>query len=302
MVGIALEPSCLVHSLVMKDFAANASSARENRQKGFRCAFSKNRGSLQARSNLISGDSIVFHPAMCLKRFDIRLRRRKPDMRSTTDRKGGVAIPLSTRCVKGNQQEIPPVRADKRRLCRGVAFRFASAKHGNDESLATRPDMRAIFLLPALMSSLLAASMSDGAAAAETGVLIDGSDAESILEIARNYGSATVESQASGNPKISARIGGISYAIYFQNCTTPRDCKDLNFYAGFLDGKLTEAHVNAWNAGKRFGRAYIDPDGDAALEMDINLDGGTSPTNLSTGFAIWRLMLIQFTDYLKQNG
>jgi len=151
--------------------------------------------------------------------------------------------------------------------------------------------MLAVFLFVLLTSS--------GAAAAETGALVDGSDIEAIVDIARNYGSATIETQVSGNPKISARIGGIGYAIYFQNCTTPRSCSDINFYAGFLDSKPSEKRINAWNAGKRFGRAYIDPDGDAALEMDINLQNGISLANLSTSFAIWRLMLLQFTDYLQ---
>ena len=137
--------------------------------------------------------------------------------------------------------------------------------------------------------------------AAETGTLIDGSDVDSIVDIARNYGSATIETQTSGLPKIAARIGGAFYVVYFQNCATPRTCDDLNLYAGFLGAKPTPDQINTWNAGKRFGRAYIDPDGDAALEMDINLKSGVSPANLSASFAIWRLMLTQFTEYLGVN-
>jgi hypothetical protein len=146
-----------------------------------------------------------------------------------------------------------------------------------------------------LMAILL---FSSPAQAAETGTLIFGSDVDAIVNIARNYGSATIETQKSGLPKISARIGSALYAVYFQNCATPQNCDDLNLYAGFLDTKPTPDRINAWNSKKRFGRAYIDPDGDAALEMDIILKNGVSPANLSASFAIWRLMLLQFTEYL----
>jgi hypothetical protein len=148
------------------------------------------------------------------------------------------------------------------------------------------------------MLPILAILIAGTATAAETGTLIDGSDIDSIVDIARNYGSATIESQDSGQPKIAARIGGVSYAVFFQNCSESRICDDINLYAGFLDSKPTQDQMNGWNASKRFGRAYIDPDGDAALEMDINLKSGVSPANLSANFAIWRLLITQFTGYL----
>lgn len=150
--------------------------------------------------------------------------------------------------------------------------------------------MRALFLTAVLMSG--------GVAAAEPQYVIDGSDVDAVVEIARNYGSATVERQASGQPKLAGRIDGINYAIYFQNCAQQSVCDDINLYAGFLDSKPTQDRINTWNKTKQFGRAYIDPDGDAALEMDINLKNGVTAANLSSGFAIWRLMLEQFTTYI----
>lgn len=140
---------------------------------------------------------------------------------------------------------------------------------------------------------------SQGAHATETGTLIDGTDIESVVNIARDYGSATVGTQQSGQAKIIARIDGVNYVAFFQNCTAAHICDDLNLYAGFLDIKPSQDRINAWNASKRFGRAYIDPDGDAAIEMDINLKNGVSPANLSASFAIWRLILRQFLDYLE---
>lgn len=149
---------------------------------------------------------------------------------------------------------------------------------------------------PYILALLLCSAVPAGAV--ETGTLIDGSDIDAVVEIARNYGSATIASTQSGEPKIAARIGGVSYVVYFQNCGQPRQCDDINLYAGFLDTAPTPEQINDWNASKRFGRAYIDPEGDAALEMDITLKNGVSPANLSASFAIWRLMLTQFTAYI----
>jgi hypothetical protein len=174
---------------------------------------------------------------------------------------------------------------------RGVAIPFRSAKHERHESFREEQTMRMLPILAILITS--------SAVAAESGTLIDGRDIDAIVDIARNYGSATIESQESGQPKIAARIGGVSYAVFFQNCSEPRACDDINLYAGFLDSNPSQDQVNTWNANKRFGRAYIDPDGDAALEMDINLRDGVSPANLSASFAIWRLLIIQFMDYLS---
>ncbi|MBU1175631.1 MAG: hypothetical protein KKH72_09540, partial [Alphaproteobacteria bacterium] len=93
--------------------------------------------------------------------------------------------------------------------------------------------MRAVLALALILSSGLAVR------AAETGTLIDGSDIDAVVEIARNYGSATIAATAGGAPKISARIGGVTYAVYFQNCNEPRQCDDINLYAGFLGAAVT---------------------------------------------------------------
>ena len=49
--------------------------------------------------------------------------------------------------------------------------------------------------------------------------------------------------------------------------------------------------MNAWNRDRRFGKAYIDADGDIAIEMDVNLWGGVTPKNLDDTFDWWRIVL-----------
>lgn len=127
--------------------------------------------------------------------------------------------------------------------------------------------------------------------------LITGSSIDTIIAVARGYGSAALASQSNGAPKISGSIAGMGYAIYFTGCTKSRNCTELNFYAGFIDVKPTLDKINTWNASKRFGRAYLDADRDASIEMDVNLKEGISRENMAANFEIWRLVLVQFAQF-----
>lgn len=128
--------------------------------------------------------------------------------------------------------------------------------------------------------------------------LVDGSAADELLNLARGYGSASLEKQSNGDPKITGKIEGVQYAVYFMNCTDNKACEDLNFYAGFLDNKPSLETINAWNRDKRFGKAYLDSDDDAVIEFDINLEHGVTRDNMDAGFQIWSLILKQYTDYI----
>lgn len=150
-----------------------------------------------------------------------------------------------------------------------------------------------------LGSFVLGGALAIGVAfSAQAQSLIDGSQVDEILNAARGYGAATLDSQSNGDPKISGKIEGISYQVFFMNCTDNKDCEDLNFYAGFLDNKQTLEAINAWNRDKRFGKAYLDSDLDAVIEFDINLEHGVSQKNLDAAFSLWSLVLDQYATYI----
>lgn len=128
--------------------------------------------------------------------------------------------------------------------------------------------------------------------------LVDGSNAQTILDLARGHGDATMEKQKNGDPRIAGETGGVKYAIYFMNCTNNTDCEDLNFYAGFADLKPKIDLINAWNRDKRFGKAYLDKDNDAVVEMDFNLEHGVSSDNLDAAFTVWDLVVDQYVTHI----
>lgn len=146
--------------------------------------------------------------------------------------------------------------------------------------------------------ALGAAMVMASALSAQAQTVLDGNSVDEILNIAKGYGAATLEKQSSGDPQISGKINGVSYQVFFMNCTDNKDCEDLNFYAGFLDNKPTLEHINEWNRDKRFGKAYLDSDLDAVVEFDLNLEKGVTSDNLDAAFSLWSLILDQYTTYI----
>jgi hypothetical protein len=136
------------------------------------------------------------------------------------------------------------------------------------------------------------------AARANNTRLLDGSNVDQVLALARDHGDADLKAHKNGDPKIEGSVGGIQYAVYFLNCTDNKACEDINFYAGFLDLKPSMDVINSWNRDKRFGKAYLDADGDAVIEMDLNLEHGVSSDNLDAAFGIWELVVDQYTTHV----
>lgn len=135
-------------------------------------------------------------------------------------------------------------------------------------------------------------------APAQAKSLITGVDVEQILEVAQGYGEAELTSQCNGDPQISGEIDGLTYHVFFANCTDNTDCDDLNFYVGFLDLQPSLEVINDWNYAKRFSRAYLDEDGDACAEMDVDLSSGITKQYLEAQFSLWEQVMQQFSEHV----
>jgi len=149
-----------------------------------------------------------------------------------------------------------------------------------------------------ILSFILAAAATPPAYAAPA--LIDGNSIDDILNLARGYGSATLEAEDTNAPKITGKVDGQPYTIFFLSCDTKthRDCEDLDFYAGHVGSKPEPDKINSWNRQTRFARAYIDRDGMAAMDMDVNTAHGVSPENMDSSLALWAQLIKMFTAFL----
>lgn len=125
--------------------------------------------------------------------------------------------------------------------------------------------------------------------------LVDATDPQQVMNLARGYGSANLSTDGVGDPMITGRMDGTRYSIMFYGCSDNRNCKTIRFSSAWAtDGQYTLEDMNAWNEGYRFGKAYLDDEGDPVLEMNVNLLYGVSRRNLDDTIDWWRVALGQF--------
>ncbi len=124
---------------------------------------------------------------------------------------------------------------------------------------------------------------------------------QAIADLLKELGyRATLTKDDTGDPKIESAAAGANFSIYFYSCTDGKDCSSIQFSAGFdLDSGLNLSSVNDWNTRKRYGKVYIDNEGDPYIEMDINLfGGGISPEGFSDSLGSWETLLADFQKHI----
>ncbi|HMJ93719.1 MAG TPA: YbjN domain-containing protein [Allosphingosinicella sp.] len=103
-----------------------------------------------------------------------------------------------------------------------------------------------------------------------------------------------------GDPMLTSGVSGTNYQIYFYNCTDHRECATVQFHSGHkVSAPVSLDQINEWNRSQRFGRAYIDKEGDPILEMDLDLDdGGLSRLLFIDNVEFWASVLGKFERHI----
>lgn len=129
--------------------------------------------------------------------------------------------------------------------------------------------------------------------------LIDATNPQAVFEVARGFGSAELTADNDGDPKITGRMEGIRYSVYFYGCRQNKGCKTVQFSASWsAPGKFNLDQVNDYNRQKRFGKVYLDKDGDPVIQFDVNLQNGVSRGNLEETFDWWKTILVEFAKMI----
>lgn len=148
-------------------------------------------------------------------------------------------------------------------------------------------------------SLLLAASLAT--TSVQAAPLLDATDAERILQLARGFGSASLGEDDIGDPLITGRIEGSKYGIYFYGCDdNHHNCNELQFSAGWADVEVALSDINEWNKTRRFGKAYLDEENDPILEFSVNLEHGVTPDNFDSTLDWWASALKEFKEYIGE--
>ena len=110
---------------------------------------------------------------------------------------------------------------------------------------------------------------------------------------------STVGRDNVGDPMLEITPGATpAYAMRVLFFTCAREaCEDATLVAYLRPaGGARLERINEWNRTARWTRAYLDTDGDATLELDINATGGIGPAAV---VVLVRTFLEQLTKFAK---
>jgi len=92
------------------------------------------------------------------------------------------------------------------------------------------------------------------------------------------------------------------YAIVVGVDGADGDISYLTFLPGLRGESLSFSFLNEFNNSVKFGRAYVDGDGDVAIQMDRNSAGGVSAKNIESDFYIFLLLIDAFLSELESHS
>ena len=92
----------------------------------------------------------------------------------------------------------------------------------------------------------------------------------------------------------------LQFAIEGHSALVINKKQNIQLYSYFKKQKKMDLKkINEWNATKRFSRAYLDQDGDAVIEWDIDLEGGTTAGALKESIRTYRIGVMTFVRFLN---
>mgnify|MGYP003656965504 FL=1 len=131
---------------------------------------------------------------------------------------------------------------------------------------------------------------------------ISSTNPEGMVEALANLGqNPELGTDQVGDPLISAEGESGPYTIWFYGCSGGSGCIATIFSAGFdLPDGADIALVNAWNAGKLMGRAYLDDESDPFLDQYLVSGGGMTLLTFAQFVNEWDRALGEFRADLDQ--
>jgi hypothetical protein len=154
---------------------------------------------------------------------------------------------------------------------------------------------------PNLLAGLsLLAALGLMMAPAGAALLPDGGvTAPEVANVLQHQGYKTeIATDKEGNPLIRSAWDAIKFGVFFYNCNKSQRCTGIQYAAGFRHPGVDLDRINTWNRTKRFGRAYLDLEGDPWVEMDIDVQHGATTEALANDLARWNVVLTQFSRYI----
>lgn len=130
-----------------------------------------------------------------------------------------------------------------------------------------------MFVSPLVLASAIAAFQPSPSSASP----VSAADPQSIVRLLQDEGyKAQLDKDSTGDPMIISAANGFQFGIYFYGCEDHRNCKSIQFQAGYTtdkDKKLSAEKMSEFNQSWRFAKASLDADRDPAISFDVVFGG-----------------------------
>ena len=114
--------------------------------------------------------------------------------------------------------------------------------------------------------------------------------AEQLTGLLRDKG---LEGTVNEKGNVIVQNNGSKIVFFISNQT-------MQAYFGLRGTSATITTVNEWNKSKRFGRAYIDSDGDPVVELDYDLEGGVTDDSVKVWFDTVTAIVKSFRTFVSK--
>lgn len=101
-----------------------------------------------------------------------------------------------------------------------------------------------------------------------------------------------------GDPMVHSSSDGHPFSVYFYQLEEGR-ALSIEFSYGLDLDISSDDLVATWNREYRFGRAFVDDEGDPFLKMDLDVERGFTPEGLENNLERWFSLVSEFYDYFN---
>ncbi|MDR2197858.1 MAG: YbjN domain-containing protein [Deltaproteobacteria bacterium] len=144
----------------------------------------------------------------------------------------------------------------------------------------------------ALLAALAAPLVWDSRAFAADGDVYETISPSQLIKLIENRGD---QAKTSGDDTVVwTTKDGILFAIQISE---KEDSLIVLYYDSDL--KADDVKINKWNKDKAFSKAYLDKEGDAFLELDLDLEGGVTEDNMLSFFKLCEASAKGFEKEMK---
>lgn len=126
-------------------------------------------------------------------------------------------------------------------------------------------------------------------------------EVEQIVALLKKNGKVAETKATEGETYVRVSGNGYTYSIFTFGCDDKgRACKSVQFFAAF-NPKVspTLEAMNEYARDNRWGRIYLDKEGDPAIEFDVDLEqGGMSEALFLDNVAYWEAIIDKYGDFV----